>query len=260
MVSPQRQLPLELLLAISTERTDDVRTLRAWSSVSSQFRDPCQQLLFRSITLELGEDNEPIYCRLRDIILSNSRIGSYVETLSLLLYDDREVAPSFAELVDLLPEIRKLTLDDGYGSSEGTWDQFSDSITEPILYLMSRPQLQSLCIGFVDIPLDLLSVLPQLKHLELTTNWGFRRELHFVSSSHPPPNRGYLETLSVRDTQECNLILRALHNPSSALSISRLTKFEGSICSDGEVPWFIRILDLASETLTSLSITLQIGE
>ncbi|KAG6830631.1 hypothetical protein H0H92_015723 [Tricholoma furcatifolium] len=258
-MSSQKTLPVELLAAIVNEHAEHSDTLQSCSLVSHLFRDLCQKFLFQSIEIVVKEEYQHTFGRLRDVIRSNSKIGSFVESLRIVFCDQSQVPPSFAELLDLLPAVHKLTLDMERGP-DLTWEGIAMTAKTPLLQLMKRPCLESLCLRYIDVPPETIAMLPQLKHLNLNrylnpyNRYPPQRQLSFPDE--PKAQHGYLESLSVADTEECSLVMSAFNHESSALSLSRLKSFHGQVFDNRQAKAFASVLAVTCNTLTSITIKL----
>ncbi|KAF8066490.1 hypothetical protein FPV67DRAFT_1495025 [Lyophyllum atratum] len=270
----QPHLPQELINTIIEELADARGTLRECSLVSDSFRNPSQKQLFHSITIYHDEKNQPRNRALIDILQSNPRLGTCVESLTLFLNDAFE-EKSLSNILSLLRHIQSLELDleqHMVSLDMMYWKALGEDFMIELRHILRSPQLRNLCLGNVLVPYEYLRHLPQLEELRL------RRALPIpsfsadsVSSSFPPPvtpsatgNRGYLKRLCVGQADECRGLLETLHSTSepSSLSLSRLIHCEAWILGNVrmQVPCFQQTLDVASNTLRFVSIIIACNE
>ncbi|KAH8817683.1 hypothetical protein DL96DRAFT_1715409 [Flagelloscypha sp. PMI_526] len=142
-------LPRELIWRIIALVPDD-HSLHACSLVSTNFVDPAQQVLFKSVYLGYSQS-----ARLLPILQSSPHIAAYITSLSLF-----KCTSDIIELLPLLSQVRHLELVNYY---------FEDW-THPMLDVFQRvllPHITHIDLDQVSIPISIIATCTRLLHLSI---------------------------------------------------------------------------------------------
>ncbi|KAF8066491.1 hypothetical protein FPV67DRAFT_1495026 [Lyophyllum atratum] len=261
----QPRVPQELINTILQELAGARSTLQKCSLVSHSFRDPSQKHLFHSITIFHDNKNQPRNRALLDMLLSNPRLGTYVESLTLFFNDAFE-EKSLSNILSLLRHIQSLQLDcEQHTASLNMmyWKALGEDFMIELRRILRSSQLRNLCLGNVLVPYEYLLRLSQLEELRLQHTLPISCFYGDSVSSFPLPlepsatrNQGYLKRLYVDQADACKGLLETFHSASalSSLSLSRLHRYEAWILDDAHVQCFQQILDVASDALEFVSV------
>lgn len=180
-------IPFEIIDDIISHNYEDTKTLRSCSLVAHSFVDSCQKHIFSSILLNLRYPDGRFEI-IRDVLIKNPRISSYVRHIHLQDYvirsytfqerpdDDDEQQVMVGMLSSILPHLihlQKFTFVNLYERLNqsiytGDWTCVPAILQKTLLTLFTLPSLTTINIGdFSNFPIHHFRQCPQLKQLKL---------------------------------------------------------------------------------------------
>ncbi|KAH8817685.1 hypothetical protein DL96DRAFT_394068 [Flagelloscypha sp. PMI_526] len=179
-MSARPVLPPELIWRIIALVPED-HDLRVCSLVSTNFVDPAQRALFKSVRLGYSEST-----RLIPILQSSPHIATYINSLSLF-----KCISGVVELLPLLPQVRHLRLDNYYYED---W-------TRPMLFGFQEvllPHITHIEFDNVYIPISIITACTRLLHLSIrASDVGDDADFRLVRLTAPLSSSNSLQVLSL---------------------------------------------------------------
>ncbi|KAG5651495.1 hypothetical protein H0H81_008467 [Sphagnurus paluster] len=250
-------LPPEIINAIILEFSGDFESLEACSRVSSYFCDISQQLLFKTLTIDLKPYPSIQYTNLQDIFSDNTRPGLCVRVLRL------KVSPETAtDVLYYMQHLRSISIEPH--DSATPWSSMSEKLRAALITLLSLPTLVQLKIATESqIPLIFLRQCPQLKDLQIMDQLP-DHTLGNCPQSCPNfsrPTYGYFESLTAQSCDVCEEVLKGLtdRDPASRLSVNQLRRFNGEILDSRSVDVFQKFINLCAGFLEIINIVILFG-
>ncbi|TFK66843.1 hypothetical protein BDN72DRAFT_843703 [Pluteus cervinus] len=152
-------LPLDILELVIRSFIGDFATLKSLTLVCRLFRDPCQQHIFRFVTV----DDTARCCRLIDGLRSNPTFLRHVQRICVggnqgpgasWLFENMDV---ITEFLNLISEARLIHFSlSGDNIIPISWAQLSSPLKEELSKIFAKIKSLQL-IGFYDIPIDILT-------------------------------------------------------------------------------------------------------
>ncbi|KAG6873172.1 hypothetical protein C0995_002021 [Termitomyces sp. Mi166 len=264
--------PQELIDVVLDFLADEKQTLRSCSVVASSFRLTSQKHLFHSIDIYLDRAHYVANSRLHFILSWSPRLREYVRALALDLYGGSGHS-NIADVLDMLSQLRSLRLLHSSGTSRwpsppSVWQSLPGSFKNALLKLLTSPRLVELSLEYVDIPFIYLASFSQLKHLSLPLVVSVPRTQASMSeagvmiprastSALLPSTPGHLVSLKVFNSWECQMLVKLLHRPDSALLLTRLSRYHGRILLDEDLGPSQDILSIAANSLSSVVLRME---
>ncbi|TFK70687.1 hypothetical protein BDN72DRAFT_958647 [Pluteus cervinus] len=252
----------EVLDHLDPECDYQLETLRVCAITCPQLRVASQKRLFHTIRLPLSSAVlGGSVRRLREVLNSNPRLGTYVKILSVI--DSVDPSPfsvwvlddeNLASVVARFTRLRGLSWIAGQGTD---WTKIPDKLQRALISAFALPSLLELRLaGFIHFP---LSIFKCCRHLKLLKVQAF---MNIVTDLELPLDIGQLEAPEInldalslvvtrQDTSHRALHYLAAHNPP--FKLDSLKRLSINVVNDlGHTALVQKLINANTQTLDSL--------